>query len=363
MAFTQQQTRKLKAKLSSDAIKTRESDGRTLSYIEGWHAIAEANRIFGYDAWDRETVIAECIWSGERQNKHACVYRAKVRISVRAGDMIVTREGSGTSEGHGATLGEAHDIALKAAETDATKRALATFGNLFGLALYDKEQNGVRRPNGRSRLWMLRSDKGIFLKRYTYPHDFAKGLLQALDEAPDVETLFAIWEHNVQTVRVIKSTEGAQDKLAERLVAGFKARAVAIAKLGKPGKAPPNGGAGYQVGQPVSVQSAFPLEKPKRIRSKDHLRFVAQQPCLVCGRTPSHAHHIRFAQPKALGLKVSDEFTVPLCAIHHDQLHRTGDERQWWQDRQIEPLAAAKELWRRSSANATEGRQPPGLST
>jgi hypothetical protein len=67
------------------------------------------------------------------------------------------------------------------------------------------------------------------------------------------------------------------------------------------------------------------ISEPKRIRSKEHLRFVAQQPCLICGRSPSHAHHIRFAQSRGLWLKVSDEFTVPLCAIHHRQNHATGN--------------------------------------
>src|SRR4029077_268294 len=70
-------------------------------------------------------------------------------------------------------------------------------------------------------------------------------------------------------------------------------------------------------------KSVLTISEPKRIRSKEHLRFVALQPCLVCGRSPSHAHHVRFAQSKGLGLKVSDEFTVPLCAIHHQQNHAT----------------------------------------
>jgi len=84
------------------------------------------------------------------------------------------------------------------------------------------------------------------------------------------------------------------------------------------------------------------------MRSKEHLRFVAQQPCLICGRSPSHAHHVSFAQFKGLGLKVSDEFTVPLCAIHHQQNHATGNERLWWQEHKIDPLAVATRLWRES---------------
>ena len=92
-------------------------------------------------------------------------------------------------------------------------------------------------------------------------------------------------------------------------------------------------------------KSALPIGEPKRHRSKEHLKFVANQPCLICGRTPSHAHHIRYAQAKGLGLKVSDEFTVPLCASHHSENHTTGNELKWWQDHKIEPLSVAQRLW------------------
>ena len=88
--------------------------------------------------------------------------------------------------------------------------------------------------------------------------------------------------------------------------------------------------------------------EPKRIRCKEHLRFVASQPCLICGRSPSHAHHVRYAQSRGLSLKVSDEFTVPLCAIHHHYIHTTGKEREWWQERNIDPLKIASSLWQQS---------------
>ena len=97
-------------------------------------------------------------------------------------------------------------------------------------------------------------------------------------------------------------------------------------------------------------KSVLTLAEPKRIRCKEHLRFVASQPCLICGRVPSHAHHVRYAQSKGLSLKVSDEFTVPLCAIHHRNIHTTGKEREWWQERKIDPLRVAGRLWQRSRA-------------
>jgi len=89
-------------------------------------------------------------------------------------------------------------------------------------------------------------------------------------------------------------------------------------------------------------------EKPIRLRDKEHLKFVARQPCVVCGRTPSEAHHLRFAQPRALGRKVSDEFTVPVCRLHHRELHRHGDEASWWAGVQIEPTEIALAMWGRS---------------
>jgi hypothetical protein len=88
-----------------------------------------------------------------------------------------------------------------------------------------------------------------------------------------------------------------------------------------------------------------PLIKPLRIRNKAHLAFVASHPCVICQRTPCDAHHLKFAQPKALGRKVSDEFTVPICRDHHRDLHRRGNEAAWWADLQIAPLNIAKDLW------------------
>ena len=88
---------------------------------------------------------------------------------------------------------------------------------------------------------------------------------------------------------------------------------------------------------------AFP--EPRRIRDRDHIRHVIKQPCLICGRRPSDPHHLRFAQSRALGRKVSDEFTVPLCRAHHREVHRCGDEGLWWRKTGIDPLAAARALW------------------
>src|SRR5207248_3495552 len=92
-------------------------------------------------------------------------------------------------------------------------------------------------------------------------------------------------------------------------------------------------------------KSVLALPEPKRLRDKQHLRFVAKQPCLVCGRQPCDPHHLRFAQSRGLGRKVSDEFTVPLCRGHHRELHRHGDEAGWWKKFGLDPNAVARALW------------------
>jgi hypothetical protein len=108
-------------------------------------------------------------------------------------------------------------------------------------------------------------------------------------------------------------------------------------------------------------KSALTIAEPKRYRDKEHLRFVAQQACLVCGRKPSDPHHLRFMQPRALGRKVSDEFAVPLCRIHHRAAHRAGDERAWWDQVGIDPVHVARELWRKARVN--DGTLQPSFRT
>jgi hypothetical protein len=93
-------------------------------------------------------------------------------------------------------------------------------------------------------------------------------------------------------------------------------------------------------------KAALTLNEPRRYRDRDHLRFVSAQPCLICGR-PTDAHHLRFAQPRALGRRVSDEFAVPLCRSHHRALHRHGDEVAWWETNKVDPVVIARELWQR----------------
>jgi len=148
--FSPEQITALAAPLDRAKVRQREQGRSQVSYLEGWQVIAEANRIFGFDGWQRETVALRCVNQIERtigrDNRPGwgVTYTARVRISVStAGQPALIREGCGAGHGIDTDLGQAHESALKEAETDAMKRALMTFGNPFGLALYDKQQREV----------------------------------------------------------------------------------------------------------------------------------------------------------------------------------------------------------------------------
>lgn len=137
---TEAQKDMLSAPLNRSHVKQRTQAGRQLDYIEGWHAIAEANRIFGFDGWTRETVEMREVRSPQEVNGNWRVgYMAKVRVTA----LGVVREGTGYGSGIAKDMGDAIESAVKESETDAMKRALMTFGNPFGLALYDKTQANV----------------------------------------------------------------------------------------------------------------------------------------------------------------------------------------------------------------------------
>jgi hypothetical protein len=110
-----------------------------------------------------------------------------------------------------------------------------------------------------------------------------------------------------------------------------------------------------EIGTPATIdKSVLTFGEPRRKRDKQHLRFVASQPCLICGRAPSDAHHLRFAQPRAMGRKSSDEFVVPLCRTHHRENHQTGREESWWASVSIDPLEIATKLWTDSHGSGAD---------
>jgi hypothetical protein len=247
------------------------------------------------------------VWSGQNGPVYATAYTAKVRVSVRAGDIVIVREGSGTGEGRASSPGQAHELALKGAETDATKRALATFGNPFGLALYDRERTGVRKVRGTSESekprigpWLLRSSSGEPVSSHDTSCEFMETLKQTMAEADDIELLYDVWEQNVETLRVLHRSSKEQPGIVPIMVRHLRACAVGLVKRASSANSPHAADRHLSV-PPKIDKNVLTLSEPKRIRSREHLRFVASQSCLICGRSPSHAHHIRYAQSRGLG--------------------------------------------------------------
>jgi DNA recombination protein Rad52 len=325
MTFTASQVRKLRSKLKPQNVRTREADGVSLSYLEGWHVMAEANRIFGFDGWDRETLSSECVWTKQVNGRYCAAYVTRVRIRVRAGDVLITREGSGAGESSAASPGQAHEYAAKAAETDATKRALMTFGNAFGLSLY----GGTPEPRA----------KVIPASEPTQrvPAEVARNSDEVASEAPGSTPL----EPEEVPAETVRARDDAPPQARQQVLP------VTLPGPDWPHIVPLEEAVRLDQERRERIdKAALTLSEPRRIRDLGHLAFVASKPCLVCGRNRAHAHHLKFAQPTALGRKVSDEFTVPLCSLHHRELHRHGDERAWWADRGIDALKVAEELWR-----------------
>jgi len=316
MGFSAKQVQALRRNLDHRHVRTREAHGRELSYIEGWYAITEANRIFGFDGWNRETIESRCVLARENRGTFLAVYLARVRVTVHANGATIIREGHGTGEGRGTSPGEVHDIALKAAETDATKRALATFGKPFGLELY---------RGGRTA-----SQKSLPSPPVPVAADPRLGFHP--DDTTPIPRPSRYYGRR-QNLPVAEHFRGERRQVERKA-------------------APPLVPATSDLVPGQIDKSLLAIAEPKRLRNKAHLRFVASQPCLVCGRQPSDPHHLRFAQPRAIGLKVSDEFTVPLCRGHHRQLHQAGNEVAWWENLQIKALEIARGLWEESRAKA-----------
>jgi hypothetical protein len=109
-------------------------------------------------------------------------------------------------------------------------------------------------------------------------------------------------------------------------------------------------------------KSVLALAAPRRYRNREHLRYVAQQACLICGRKQSDPHHLRYLQPRALGRKASDEFAVPLCRSHHRAVHRAGNEQAWWKAAGIDPVSVARQLWRQTRLHDPQRHHQSGVA-
>lgn len=435
--FAPDQLEKLEQALDSASVHTRDVDGRKLSYIEGWFAIAQANEIFGPAAWDREMVYFERVYERSGAGVFSCGYLARVRVRVRAGTTEIIREGTGWGAVSARTISDAHERAIKSAETDATKRALATFGNQFGLSLYDRTAGLSQSTHA------LISTDGTILASSLSPEGFCTGLRQLVEVCKTEGELCSLAEKNSAGICAVKARAPLlKNKLGEhyadillRLIDDARAKLRASESLADHSEVAAVSVSEQSVETPdfqnrsicageqgacVSIQgresngagvggAKIPLERisrscrvprvcesdsgglvdrettddqgvtdsretlapsritagrrvdksrlafgvvEKRLRDKQHLKRVAKLPCLICSRQPSHPHHLRFAQKRGMGQKVSDEFVVPLCALHHGQLHCSQSEINWWRAQKIDPLPISSELWSKRSAYA-----------
>ena len=393
MGFSSKQVAALRRNVDGRHIRVRQSNnGRELSYLEGWYVISQANRIFGFDGWSRETLDSKCVLARENRGYFTAVYTAKVRLTIQANGTTIIREGHGTGEGRGEFPGEVHDTALKAAETDATKRALATFGRPFGLELYrgfktDRQTQPVKTPAAqiaqKAPSPQIPQNESAPLLRDAAAGQQSRPTPLPVEAAPELAPV-AKFAHDDTTPIPRPSTyfgrehyhDIREENDALMRQAARDAAAVETSPTRRPASPPAE--PEMALADPETMLSlvapqapmqridkaALPLGEPKRIRDKEHLKFVARQPCLVCGRQPSDAHHLRFAQPRALSMKVSDEFTVPLCRTHHRNLHQTGNELTWWEKARLDPLPIARKLWETSHPRAaTKPATPTSAAT
>jgi hypothetical protein len=172
-------------------------------------------------------------------------------------------------------------------------------------------------------------------------------LISELEQLENAEAL-ATWAHGALPLKDQLSGPDAQsleDAFAARLAQFGEAGSYQERGEPKEGELPPPLSA-----SPSRTETVTVIAKPVRERDRNHLRFVAAQPCLICGRAPSDPHHIKFAEQRAMGRKVCDRFTVPICRLHHRELHRRGNEHAWWQRQGIDPLGVAATLWARTHA-------------
>lgn len=252
------------------------------------------------------------------------------------------------------TLAEAHALAAKEAETDATKRALSTFGNSFGLALYDRDRKGVRKSKAaqpKPCLWVIRAGDGTVANRFTDPRACARALRQMIDQAVTLNALTDLWRANTALVAELeKHLSAGEGSDADDLdLAG--AYQIRYTKFWTKQTLSP-------VNPEAIDKSRLALPTPKRIRAPEHLKWVGSLGCTVCQRNPADAHHLKRVQPNALARKPGDQWVVPLCRLHHRALHDAGNETQWWDRQKIDPVALAEELWAESSGLITKPVEP-----
>ena len=302
---------------------------RELSYLEGWYAISEANRIFGFDGWSRETLETRCALSRETPRSFLAIYIARVRITVKARGATVIREGHGTAKAEGLPLPRCMILPSKPPRPMRPKEPWPPSADPLGLSSIAMAEPNYRR----ARRWRRQQHSPS---------------LSLPDSGADSRSGF----HPDDTTPIPRPSryygQRTGPSMLETMRKDQQAPPTAASTTSTGITAPPLAPEKHDLAPSKIDKSQLAIAEPKRLRDKAHLKFVASQPCLICGRQPSDPHHLRFAQPRAIGMKVSDEFTVPLCRGHHRQLHQAGDEVAWWERLHIDVLEIAKSLWEKT---------------
>jgi hypothetical protein len=210
------------------------------------------------------------------------------------------------------------------------------------------QQSGLDRPSPEIASGRPLRRRAERVRPSTLPPDasekLCRQLISELEQLQDPEAL-ATWAHRALA---LKNQLSAKD--SEAVEAAFAARLGNSAPVSGPEKRKANKHRRRARESQAGSQEVTVIGKPVPERDRDHLRFVAAQPCLVCGRAPSDPHHIKFVEHRAMGRRVSDRFTVPICRLHHRELHRRGNEPDWWQKQGIDPLVVAANLWAKTHA-------------
>jgi Protein of unknown function (DUF968) len=187
------------------------------------------------------------------------------------------------------------------------------------------------------------------------PVDWCTAMRRQIESTGDTEALRTFWMRNAAVLEMLRQNRpdlraGDGRHFADILTAQFHTQVNR-----KPSESQRSNGA---AGIP-SIDAHSPdatNARPRRVLNRDHLRFVASRPCLVCGRAPCRPHHIRFAQVRALGSKAGDQWTVPLCNTHHRALHDVGDKQEWWSAQGIDPMGETESLWQSRKNDRSGGR-------
>ena len=212
--------------------------------------------------------------------------------------------------------------------------------------------------------WVVLSYQGEISSVNVDPVAYCASVRKEMEVIESADDLTAFWERNSVSIEMLKrgvpDLKNAKGEHYGEILEGlFEAQILEFGSRNGNGKRKRKTKAPNGAGDTVD-KALLAIATPRRVRDKEHLKYVAQQACMVCGRRPGQAHHLKFAQLRAMSAKPSDEWVVPLCATHHRSLHQVGDEKGWWNQLNLDPLIEAQRLWQVTRIEQGEKRPSNG---